>query len=85
MGSLGSVIGRPGAVRHVGPLALADATIPSLVAWLGYGTALFLLVRGTPAGHTRPRATATGAFAASYIAGYLAVIARAGWACARAR
>lgn len=78
MGWLGRVIGRPGNVRHVGPLALAHATIPSLVAWLGYGTALFLLVRGTLPEVTLTWATATGAFAASYIAGYLAVIAPGG-------
>ena len=78
MSGLGRLVGRPGSVRHVGPLALAHATIPSLIAWLGYGTALFLLVRGTLPEVSLGWATATGAFAASYIAGYLAVIAPGG-------
>lgn len=78
MGWLGKAIGRPGAVRHVGVRAMLHATIPSLVAWLGYGTALFLLVQGTlPEAHLG-WGTATGAFAASYIAGYLAVFAPGG-------
>ncbi|MBA2290952.1 MAG: flippase-like domain-containing protein [Gemmatimonadales bacterium] len=75
---LGKAIGRPGAVRHVGSRAMLHATLPSLIAWLGYGTALFLLVRGTLPGVQLGWGTATGAFAASYIAGYLAVFAPGG-------
>jgi hypothetical protein len=78
MGWLGRLIGRPDGVRHVGPVALMHATVPSLIAWLGYGTALFLLVQGTLPDVTLSWAAATGAFAASYIVGYLAVIAPGG-------
>ncbi len=78
MGWLGRAVGRPGAVRHVGARAMLHATIPSLIAWLGYGTALFLLVRGTLPDVQLGWGTATGAFAASYIAGYLAVFAPGG-------
>ena len=78
MNWLGRVIGRPGGVRHVGVNALALAAIPSAIAWLGYGTALYLLVLGTLPAVTLSWSLATGAFAASYVAGYLAVIAPGG-------
>ncbi len=78
MTRLGRLIGRPGGLRHVGMRALAHATLPSVVAWLGYGTALYLLVRGTLPAVSLGWGEATGAFAASYIAGYLAVIAPGG-------
>lgn len=78
MGWLGRAVGRPGAVRHVGARAMVHATVPSLVAWLGYGTALYLLVQGTLPDVNLGWGIATGAFAASYIAGYLAVFAPGG-------
>lgn len=78
MTRLGRLIGRPDGLRALGAKGLVHATLPGVIAWLGYGTALFLLVRGTLPDISLGWGEATGAFAASYIAGYLAVIAPGG-------
>lgn len=75
---IGFVLGRPEAIKPVEPEALAGAILANLVAWAGYGIALQLLVLGTLKGVELSWATATGAFAASYIIGYLALLLPAG-------
>ncbi len=68
---LGFVLGRPDALRPVEPGALAAALVTNLVAWAGYGIALQLLVLGTMNGVELSWSLATGAFAASYVLGYV--------------
>lgn len=58
-----------------GPLAFA--AISNVVAWCGYGAALWLTARGVLA-QAPTLAQCIGAFAASYVAGLLAVVAPAG-------
>jgi hypothetical protein len=57
--------------------ALLAAGAANIVAWLGYGVALWLLARGLT-DVPLPLGVATGAFAASYIMGFLALFAPAG-------
>ena len=71
---IGFLIGRPDLIRPVDPGALAGAIVANLVAWAGYGIALQLLALGTVSGIDLSWSAATGAFAASYVAGYLFVI-----------
>jgi len=54
------------------------AVIPNLLAWLGYGLALLWLARGTIGETTMGWPLATGAFTASYLAGYLFLFAPGG-------
>ncbi|MES1259942.1 MAG: hypothetical protein ABUL71_05040, partial [Gemmatimonadota bacterium] len=61
----------PDLIRPVEPGALAGALLANLVAWAGYGIALQLLAMGTLNGVELPWSVATGAFAASYVAGYV--------------
>jgi hypothetical protein len=68
---LGFVLRRPDAIQPVDPGALAGAVFANLVAWAGYGLAFQLLLRGTMPSIELSWADATGAFAASYISGYL--------------
>ncbi len=75
---IGTRTGQPAAVRAVRPEQLAVAGLPNLVAWLGYGLALVWLVNGTLAGVTLDWPLATGAFTASYLAGYLFLLAPGG-------
>lgn len=75
---IGFVLGRPEAIKPVEPEALAGAIFANLVAWAGYGIALQLLLLGTLKGVELSWGTATGAFAASYIIGYLALFLPAG-------
>ncbi len=66
-----------GAHAAPSPRALAAAFGANLVAWAGYGASLWLLARGLlPV--ALPPAAAIGAFAASYIAGFLALLAPGG-------
>jgi len=71
---IGFVIGRPDLIRPVDPGALAGAIMANLVAWSGYGIALQLLALGTVGGVSLSWSVATGAFAASYVAGYVVFI-----------
>lgn len=75
---IGFVVGRPDAVQPVEPESLAAALFTNFLAWAGYGLALQLLLLGTIDGVTLDWATATGAFAASYLIGYLALIVPGG-------
>ena len=70
---VGFLLGRPDAVRPVDPGALAEALFANLAAWTGYGIALQLTAAGSLRGVELSWAEATGAFAASYIIGYLAI------------
>lgn len=72
------LLGRPDAIRPVDPSALAAALFANLVAWAGYGIALQLLLLGTLSGVDLSWATATGAFAASYVLGYVILFLPAG-------
>ena len=71
---IGFLIGRPDLIRPVDPGALAGALFANLVAWTGYGIALQLVALGTLSGVELTWSVATGAFAASYVAGYVVVI-----------
>jgi uncharacterized membrane protein YbhN (UPF0104 family) len=71
---VGFLVGRPDAIRPVEPGALAGAILANLVAWSGYGIALQLLALGTLRGVELSWSVATGAFAASYVAGYVLFI-----------
>lgn len=75
---IGFLLRRPDAIRPVDPNALAAALFANVVAWGGYGIALQLLAVGTLHGVNLSWATATGAFAASYIIGFLAILLPAG-------
>lgn len=75
---IGFVVGRPDAVKPVEPESLAAALFTNFIAWAGYGLALQLLLLGTIENLTLDWATATGAFAASYLIGYLALIVPGG-------
>jgi glycosyltransferase 2 family protein len=64
------------AVPAAGPLAFGVAA--NLLAWTGYGIALWLLARGLlPSADLRPL-PAIAVFTASYLAGFLALVAPAG-------
>jgi hypothetical protein len=76
---VGFLLGRPDAVRPVDPGALAAAVFANLVAWAGYGIALQLLALGTLKGVELSWNDATGAFAASYTIGYLAIFLPGGF------
>lgn len=75
---LGCRIGRPDSVRPIRPGQLLMAGVPNLLAWLGYGLALVWLARGTIGETTMGWPLATGAFTASYLAGYLFLFAPGG-------
>jgi hypothetical protein len=75
---IGFLIRRPDAVRPVDPSALAAALFANLVAWGGYGISLQLLTLGTLRGVNLSWSAATGAFAASYVIGYLILFLPAG-------
>src|ERR1019366_7708565 len=75
---IGFLLRRPDAIRPVEPSALAGALVANLVAWAGYGIALQLLAVGTLHGVELSWSTATGAFAASYVTGYVFVLLPAG-------
>jgi len=70
----GVTAGQPAAPA---PGALLLAAGANLVAWCGYGGALWLLARGV-LDQAPTLAQCIGAFAASYVAGLLAVVAPAG-------
>jgi hypothetical protein len=57
--------------------ALVLAGLANVVAWLGYGVALWLMARGLTEAPL-PLGLAIGAFAASYLMGFLALVAPAG-------
>ncbi len=75
---IGLLIGKPESVRPVDPGALAAALFVNFLAWAGYGLAFQLLVLGTIPGLELSWSTATGAFATSYIIGYLILVVPAG-------
>ncbi len=74
---IGFLLRRPDAVRAVDPNTLAAAVFANVVAWAGYGLALQLLALGTQ-GIQLSWATATGAFAAAYVVGYITLLLPAG-------
>ncbi|HEX5819791.1 MAG TPA: lysylphosphatidylglycerol synthase domain-containing protein [Gemmatimonadales bacterium] len=57
--------------------ALLMAGVANVVAWVGYGVALWLMARGLTE-VPLPLGLAIGAFAASYLMGFLALVAPAG-------
>ena len=65
---------RPDLIQPVEPGALAGALFANLTAWAGYGIALQLLALGTLRGVDLSWSVATGAFAASYVAGYVSFL-----------
>ena len=71
---IGFLIGRPDLIRPVEPGSLAGSVLANVVAWSGYGIALQLLAMGTLRGVELSWSVATGAFAASYVAGYLSML-----------
>ncbi|MFZ5625431.1 MAG: lysylphosphatidylglycerol synthase domain-containing protein [Gemmatimonadota bacterium] len=73
-----TLAGQGTGLRTPSPASIGFGALANLVAWMGYGSALWLLARGVlPAsGLTIP--AAIGAFAASYLAGLLALFAPAG-------
>lgn len=71
---IGFIVRRPDAVQPVEPASLAAAIFANLIAWGGYGLALQLLALGTMPDVQLPWSMATGAFAASYLAGYLMLL-----------
>lgn len=75
---IGILVRRPDAVQPVDPNALAGAIFANLLAWAGYGLAFLLLVLGTMPSVHLSWATATGAFTASYVGGYIMLFAPAG-------
>lgn len=75
---LGHLIGKPDSVQPVEPGALAGALFVNFLAWGGYGLAFQLLVLGTIPSIELTWTTATGAFAASYVIGYLALVVPGG-------
>ncbi len=60
------------------PGAVGFGIVANLVAWIGYGVALWLLARGTLPGAELPLGDAVGSFAGSYIAGLLFLLAPGG-------
>ena len=75
---IGVLVRHPDAVRPVGPAPLARALVANVMAWAGYGLALQLLARGTLQHGALGWGLATGAFAASYLAGFLFPLAPGG-------
>ncbi len=75
---IGARTGQPGSVRAIRPVQLLIAGTPNLIAWLGYGLALVWLLRGTLGGVELDWFRATGAFTASYLAGYLFLLTPGG-------
>ncbi len=57
---------------------LAGAVVINTVAWIGYGLAFWTLARGILPDLSMPISVAVGAFAVSYIVGYLAVFTAGG-------
>lgn len=78
MARIGRMIGRPDSLRAVSFGQWLLAAIPNLVAWIGYGVALVWLTKGTMPGVSLAWPLAVGAFAASYLAGYLFLLAPGG-------
>ena len=58
--------------------AIAFGVVANLVAWVGYGVALWLLARGLLPGAGLELVPAIAVFTASYLAGFLALIAPGG-------
>ena len=58
--------------------AVAFGVVANLVAWVGYGVALWLLARGLLPGGGLGLVPAIAVFTASYLAGFLALIAPGG-------
>lgn len=75
---LGHLIGKPDSVQPVEPGALAGALFVNFLAWGGYGLAFQLLLMGTIPSLELTWSMATGAFAASYVIGYLALVVPGG-------
>lgn len=75
---IGLLIGKPESVQPVEPSALAAALFVNFIAWAGYGLAFQLLLLGTIPGLEMTWSTATGAFATSYIIGYLILVVPGG-------
>ena len=60
------------------PGAVLGGIVANAVAWMGYGTALWLLAQGLLPDVRLDLATAVTAFTASYLAGFLALLAPGG-------
>jgi uncharacterized membrane protein YbhN (UPF0104 family) len=70
----------PGSVADRAPSArgIVFGIVANLIAWVGYGTALWLLARGLLPGVPLGWLPAIAVFAASYLAGFLALFAPGG-------
>lgn len=74
-----ALAGRGGeGTRSPGAPAILFGTLANVAAWAGYGTALWLLARGMLPGVDLSLPAAIGAFAGSYVAGLLALVAPGG-------
>jgi uncharacterized membrane protein YbhN (UPF0104 family) len=73
---LGRVSAPPG--RTPGVRAVAAGLVANVVAWIGYGTSLWLMAHGLLDVPELSLRVAIGAFAASYVAGLLALFAPGG-------
>lgn len=60
------------------PLAILSGILANALAWVGYGAALWLLARGLLPGVKLELWTAVAVFTASYLAGFLALLAPGG-------
>jgi hypothetical protein len=65
-------------LRPLTPQAAAIAGVATLVAWVAYGVAFWLLARGLLPGADLSARAAVGVFAAGYIVGLLAIFAPGG-------
>ena len=78
-GRLGHWLGETDLNVDLGARDIARATIGMLVAWLAYGVGLLLLLRGVGVAWEVMQIPAlTGIFAASYVIGYLVLVAPGG-------
>jgi uncharacterized membrane protein YbhN (UPF0104 family) len=73
-----ALTGVPGAGKTPPAGVVAQAALVNLVAWIGYGLAFWLLARGVVPDVRLAPLTAVAAFAASYVAGLIALFAPAG-------
>jgi uncharacterized membrane protein YbhN (UPF0104 family) len=78
-GRLGHWLGETDVRVDLGAGDIARATVGMLVAWLAYGVGLLLLLRGVGVAWEVAQIPAlTGIFAASYVIGYLVLVAPGG-------
>jgi len=75
---LATVVGLAEQFRPLPPASVAESAGLSLISWMTYGVAFWLLALGLGLPTTLPITTATGVFALGYILGLLALFAPGG-------